>query len=57
MNDYRLYFLSAEDHVVRAQDLEGQDDAAALEAARVLDHAAAIEIWCGNRRVGRVTAA
>lgn len=54
MNDYRLYFMSADDHVLRAQDLECADDAAALEAARVLDHAAVIEIWCGKRLVGRV---
>jgi len=56
MNDYRLYFMSADDHVLRAQDIECADDAAALEAARILDHAAVIEIWCGKRLVGRVTA-
>jgi hypothetical protein len=54
MNDYRLYFMSAEDHVLRAEDIQCEDDAAALEAARILDHAAVIEIWCGTRLVGRV---
>ena len=56
MKDYRLYFMSAEDRILRAEDIECEDDAAALEAARVLDHAAVIEIWCGTRLVGRVTA-
>lgn len=54
MNDYRLYFMSSEDHVLRADDIQCEDDAGALEAARILDHAAVIEIWCGARLVGRV---
>ena len=54
MNDYRLYFLSADDHVLRAEDIQSADDAAALDAARILGHAAVIEIWCGTRLVGRV---
>lgn len=54
MNDYRLYFMSAADHVLRAEDIECADDAAAFAAARILDHAAVIEIWSGARLVGRV---
>lgn len=54
MPDYRLYFMSADDHVVRAQDLDCPNDEAARAAARRLDHATVIEIWSGKRLVGRV---
>ena len=54
MADYRLYFLNANNRIVRAEDLDCADDAAAVAAAQALDHAASIEIWNRRRLVGRV---
>ena len=54
MLSYRLYFMTADDRIARGEDMEFDGDAAALAAARTLDHAHALEVWQGRRKVGRV---
>jgi hypothetical protein len=51
---YRLYFQNAAGHFMRAKDVEADDDTAARDAARQLDHAHWIEIWTGTRMAGIV---
>jgi hypothetical protein len=54
MVHYRLYFQNAAGRFMRAEDVEVDDDAAAREVARELDHVYGIEIWTGTRIVGIV---
>ena len=53
-NGYRCYLLN-DDHIVGVEQIDGDDDAAALlEADRVLLASPynAVEIWKGRRSVG-----
>lgn len=52
MPDYRLFRLSEANGVVEALDFNAADDAAAIEQAIRIDHAAAI--WCRTWLLARV---
>jgi hypothetical protein len=53
--EYKLYSLSAEDHIEASAEISSatDEDARAHAAAR-LGNYAAVEIWQGTRIVGRV---
>jgi hypothetical protein len=54
MRDYRLYFLNAEARIMRSEVVTVETDADACAEAERLDHAYAIEIWEGARKVALV---
>lgn len=54
MTEYRLYFLNDADKILRREDVECADDAAAVALAYDHDHAQSIEIWEGKRVVATV---
>ena len=58
MAKYHCYVLDSEGHVSRRHDVELRTDAEALkkatEIAEPLEDYSAIEVWRGNRIVGRV---
>ena len=56
MASYRFYFMTANDHIARGQDVECGDDADAIARARALHHIYAVEIWHERRKVARIEA-
>lgn len=54
MASYRFYFMTADDHIARGQDVDCHDDADAIARASALRYAYAVEIWCERRKVGRI---
>ncbi len=54
MGDYKVYFLDGANKIVRREDVECADDAAAVALAYERDHAHSIEIWEGKRVVATV---
>jgi hypothetical protein len=57
MANYRLYFIGADDHIVKAEVIDCPTDDDAIAAARVVcaEHPA-VEVWERARRVQRVDA-
>ncbi len=55
MPDYRLFFLTAENHIVDHLVHKCSDDLDALDKARGLAINHSIEIWQAKRRVALVT--
>jgi hypothetical protein len=56
MGYYRLFILDQDDNLVTGVDLRGESDEEALEWTGFVLQAGRIgELWCGTRRVGRVT--
>ena len=53
---YRLYFMTADDHIARGQDVECNDGADAIARASALHHASPVEIWRERRKVARIEA-
>lgn len=57
MADYRLYWITADDHIGRAITKGFESDGAALAAARQqVGRFSAIEVWQGARKVGLAAA-
>ena len=54
MADYRLYFLNSEARIIRSEVVTVATDADACAEAERLDHADAIEIWEGARKVALI---
>lgn len=54
MAEYRLYFHDKAGHILRAEDAILETDDAALNEARVRDHAYSVEVWQRKRKVGIV---
>lgn len=54
MATYRLYFMDPGGRIDRAADLEAEDDEAAIRLAAGHDAFAAIELWCGDRKICRL---
>ena len=54
MPNYRLYYLTPENHIVNHMAYAGPDDLSALEKARSLAREHSIEIWESKRRVALV---
>ena len=54
MGTYRLYRLDGADKVASAEWIEGDDDEAAIAAARELHHGRRCELWQGLRLVARI---
>jgi len=53
--DYRLYRLRSDGSIIEAIDFpDGKDDEAAIAEAIRIDHAASVEVWCGERLIARV---
>ncbi len=53
MTDYRVYVLGDDGHIVRAIELDCQDDSAATEAAKQHLNGRDIELWQRERCVAR----
>ena len=53
MTDYRAYILSDKGHIVTFVDLVQADDAQAIEAAKKMVGVQNVELWDGERLVGR----
>jgi hypothetical protein len=54
LRDYRLYFLNGEARIIRSEVVTVPTDADACSEAERLDHADAIEIWEGARKVALI---
>jgi hypothetical protein len=54
VGDYKFYFLTAANKILRREDVACADDAAAVALGYERDHAHAIEIWQGKRVVATV---
>jgi hypothetical protein len=54
MQNYRLYRIDKSDHVQTAQDFEAKNDLLAFAEAQKIRPAQTIEIWQGERRIGRI---
>ena len=54
MADYRVYLLSPAGRIMDSRLLRAPSDEAARAAARALPHPHVVEIWCGQRLVGRL---
>jgi hypothetical protein len=54
---YRMYFLNDEDRIVGVEVACCENDQAALQrAAEILGQHTAVEVWRGERRIGRAVA-
>ena len=53
MAHYRLYFLDSNDHIIRAVDLDAEDEAAAFESLKEHEGAGRLELWLGTKCVAR----
>ena len=52
---YRIYWISTDDHIVGADDLEcGSDQDAMTQGSSRRAGAPAVELWQGTRRVARI---
>jgi hypothetical protein len=51
MADYRLYILSADNHIRRAIEISAEDDAEAIDLARDHLDGEAAELWNLGRKV------
>lgn len=57
MNQYRLYVLNPEEHVAATREAQFPDDISALkEAVDIRADQFAVEVWTGERLVGRIGA-
>lgn len=54
MFEYRLYCLDKSGRIKQRHELTAPDDAAAIEAAREIEPAAAVELWSGPRKVAEL---
>ena len=54
MPNYALYFFDKDDHIIRREDIDVENDEQAMEEARVRDHAFCVEVWQGARQAGTV---
>ncbi|WP_162875503.1 hypothetical protein [Sphingomonas crusticola] len=54
VQDYRLYFLNREGRITRSEIVTVATDAEACAEAERLDHADAVEIWAGARKVALI---
>jgi hypothetical protein len=56
MGSYRFFILDQDDHLVTGVDLRAETDEEALDWGNfLLQHGRIGELWCGTRRVGRMT--
>lgn len=53
MTDYRVYILNDKGHIQSDTLIESADDAQAIEAAKKIRGARNVELWDGERLVGR----
>jgi hypothetical protein len=54
MQSYRLYRIDKSDHVKTAQDFEAKNDLVAFAEAQKLSASQTVEVWQGQRRIGRI---
>ncbi len=54
MNEYRLYFLDKENHVVRREEFQQADDEQAIAHAKQFLDGKALELWSGARLINRL---
>lgn len=53
MTDYRVYILNDKGHIQGDSLIVSEDDAQAIEAAKKIVRARNVELWDGERLVGR----
>lgn len=53
MTDYRVYLLNDKGHILNDAAIVANDDAQAIEAAKKIVRARNVELWDGERLVGR----
>ena len=51
--EYRVYFIGADDHILRRIDFVCEDDVAAMARARRLVEDRPVELWRGDQLLGR----
>ena len=55
MQEYRVYFVGADDHFHRAETVYcASDDEAVTQALERIADFPAVEVWCGARRIRSV---
>jgi hypothetical protein len=53
VTDYRVYLLNDKGHILNDAAIVANDDAQAIEAAKKIVRARNVELWDGERLVGR----
>lgn len=56
MQDYRVYHLNRDGHIVRGEYVAAADDDRAIQLVRDLAHDSDCEIWLGSRKVALIPA-
>jgi hypothetical protein len=54
MAEYRVYSIGDDGHIIRSTPLVCKDDAEAMEQASKIGQEHTLEIWSGERLVGRL---
>jgi hypothetical protein len=55
MPEYRVYFVGADDHFKAAETIYcATDDEAIATALAGIGRFASVEVWCGDRSLGRI---
>lgn len=54
MQNYRLYRMDKSDHVQTALNFEAKNDLLAFAEAQKMRASQTIEVWQGERRIGRI---
>jgi uncharacterized protein YcsI (UPF0317 family) len=54
MPTYRAYLINGDNRVVSFRPIEAETDAQALQIARRFVHGCDVEVWCLDRKIGRL---
>jgi hypothetical protein len=54
MADYRAYLIDQNDRILSAKEIQADSDEEALDVAKQFVEGFDIEIWCLDRKVGRL---
>jgi hypothetical protein len=54
MADYRAYLIDQNNRILSAKEIQADSDEEALEAAKQFVECFDVEVWCLDRKVGRL---
>jgi hypothetical protein len=57
MTDYRAYVIDGNDRIISAKEIDAGSDGQDLEAAKQYVDGHDVEVWCRDRKVGRLKSA
>jgi hypothetical protein len=57
MTEYRAYLIDENDRIISAKEIRADSDEEALDTARQFVDGRDVEIWCGQRKIGRLKGA